>query len=76
VKQRTSGHDELACANRHGLDHDRARGGLLTRSDVTMGLWKFFASVLQFGIESEPFVEGFLIGVVVFSVAQARQEDQ
>jgi hypothetical protein len=45
AKQRTSGRDELACANRRGLEHDRATDGVWTRLDLTMGVWKFFGGV-------------------------------
>src|ERR1039458_1932360 len=40
-KKKDLGRNELACANRHGLDHDRASDGLWTRLDVTICLWKF-----------------------------------
>ena len=35
--------NELAFANRHCLDHDRANDGVWTRLNVTRGLWKLFS---------------------------------
>jgi hypothetical protein len=39
----------LACANCHGLDHDRASIGVWTRLDVTVGLWKFLGRSFRRG---------------------------
>jgi hypothetical protein len=38
---------ELASANRHGLDHDRAANRLWTRLDVTTGLWIWMVRINQ-----------------------------